>query len=362
MTVRPELLEMLRQSGDGMQSVLRRMERHQLPAALADELVEWIVHLRVSRALSVRTAENYMNAVALFAVWLREAGMDVYAAEPATVESWMQHLFAREGKRARTRGLSLTALRRFYSWRITTGRGAVNPAEHIQGPKREKPLPKKYTEGQLRVLFASCDREKPIGIRDFSILMMFYATGARREELEKLSLSQLVLGEKSGHVRFHGKGAKEREVRFGKSCCDAVKAWLYERDRMPSIYDEDAVWLGMSGRNIGRRFRRFGLYSVVTRAIKRTGLRIDGRTGVHRLRVTFATDLFDSGDADLKTIQKLLGHEKMETTDGYLDISERRQQARMPEDRIKKITGDGVPLPLWARHKKQERDGVTEQE
>lgn len=363
MTASPELLNMLRQSGDGMPAVLRRLERHKLPKALEAALVEWIVHLRVSRALSVRTAENYMNAVALYALWLRKArDKAIDAAEPADVEAWMQYLFAQAGQKARTRGLKLTAIRRFYSWRLSMGKGRINPAADIQGPKRGKPLPKKYTEAQLRALFASCDRDKPIGIRDYSILMMFYATGARRDELEKLGLSQLVLREKGGEARFHGKGAKERVVRFGQSCSDAIKAWLYERDRMAAIHDEDAVWLGLAGHSIGKRFKRFGLYSVVARAIKRAGLRIDGRTGVHRLRVTFATDLFDSGAADLEAIQMLLGHESIETTRGYLAISERRQKARMPESQIRKITGDTGKVPLWLQHKQQEGDGAAGQE
>jgi len=361
MTASPELLNMLRQAGDGMQGVLRRLEAHKLPKAVTGDLVEWIVHLRVSRALSVHTAENYMNAVAMYAAWLRKSReKSIQAATPSDVEAWMQHLYAQAGQRARTRGLKLTAVRRFYSWRLTVGKGSKNPAADIQGPKREKPLPKKYTDSQLRALFLSCDRETPIGARDYSVLMMFYATGARREELETLNLSQLELREQTGKVRFHGKGAKEREVRFGRSCCNALRTWLFMRDRLPSIYDEDAVWLGLTGPSIGKRFKRFGLYGVVARAIKRAGLHIDGRIGVHRLRVTYATDLFDSGAADMEAIQMLLGHESIETTRGYLAISDRRQKARMPESQIKKITGEEAPLPLWLRRKQQERDGASE--
>lgn len=302
------------------------------------EIVDWVMHLVVSRGLSHATGANYADAVAEFCGWLAEAGSSPDQVTRRDVEMWQQQLFVKLRQRAQTRRLKLTAVRRWYDWREGQGKGA-SPARGVQGPKKERRLPRKYSKPQLKAILGSCDRSTLIGRRDYAILLFVLATGARRMEVAGLTLHQLSLKDRVGVVRFMGKGAKERMVSFSKVVVDALGAWFADRDGMP-LADHDAVFIGTAGRNVGRALDRNGLDNALRRAFVRGGLKVEPGMALHTLRSTYATALYDGG-TDIERIRILMGHEDIETTRMYLAITDRQLRTRLPADFLADVTGEG---------------------
>lgn len=355
-----ELHSILREGGPVMKALVQRIES--LPAdqaELRNWLFDWSAHLRVSRNLSPNTARNYVDRVVRFATWLAADSVDQAAAlrnaGPVEVERWLQSLYVQERYSPQTRGLSLTALRQFYRWAVKYGHCQSVATDGLQGPKREKRVARKYTTKQLQKLFSGFDLERPIGCRDFAILMFIYGTGGRREELAKQRLSQLTLNTKGGRVQFEGKGARQRVVSFGATVAEALRNWLAMRDRIP-LTDPEHLWCGLSNACHGTPLTIAGLDGIVHRACKAGGIEtVSGQFGLHRMRVTYATDLYDSG-VDIETIRGLLGHESIETTRRYIDVSERRQKTRMPEDRFQTVIGKQQKVPLWLQLRQNSND------
>lgn len=344
------LERVLLDAGDSLTRALERA-RDRLPAGEYTQLLRWGAHLRVTRGLAPRTGGLYVAAMEEFFMWLRAEGVPLEAVTVSVIERWQQSLFVRGRQTARTRDLKLVAVRRYFTWREQFD-GLPNPARALQGPKRERRMPKKYSTRQLRSLLAACDRSTIEGRRDYALLMFVYGTGARRAEVAALNVADLEIERRGGRVRIKGKGSKERVVPFSGPVCDALLQWFADRESIPGV-DPDAVFvrLQVSGRNYGKRLSPDGLARIMGRVAKRAGIQgaSRGDIGLHRLRATFATDLYDLG-VDLKTIKALMGHEKIETTEQYVDIAERTLRTRIPSSRLKQITGeDDGELPLWAK-------------
>ncbi len=346
--------QMLLGAQDELSRALSRAQRR-----VTDEhygmLVDWAGYLRISRGLAVNTGARYVEAMSRF---LEFAGNPALGdVTPSDIERWHQHMYLEERLKAQTRDKRLVGVRRFFVWREAAGHG-VSPARSIKGPKVEKRVARKYSAEQLRRLFAVCDRTTVKGRRDFAVLMFFYATGARRMEVVNLNIQQLELHQRGGQVRFDGKGAKERTVAFDAPLANALRAWFADREALPLV-DRDAVFVGVRMPNTGRRMLRNGLADIVISAGKRAGIKSaeSGYLGLHKLRVTFATDLYDLG-VDLKTIAHIMGHDDINTTNQYVAISERRLKTRMPGDRLNDLTGEKHDkTPLWLRRKRAQLGG-----
>lgn len=344
------LERVLLEAGDSLSRSLERAQARLAPEEYG-HVLRWAAHLRVSRGLSPRTGDVYLGAVTEFMTWLRAEGVALDAVTAGVVERWQQSLFVRGGQKGRTRDLKLVAVRRFFAWREQL-EGVLNPARTLQGPKREHRKAKKFSTRQLRALFAACDRTTVQGRRDYALLMFVYSTGARRAEVAALNVADLEFERRHGQVRIKGKGAKERIVPFASQVCDALAQWLADRESIRGV-DPEAVFVRLerSARNYGQRLGPDGLAGIMERVATRAGLQGNARgdLGLHRLRVTFATDLYDQG-IDLKTIKSLMGHSKLETTEQYVDIAERTMRTRIPSARLKQLTGeDDGEIPLWAK-------------
>lgn len=338
-----DLAQALRDGGGEVARVLKRAERRRLTDPLRRELVEWAGWTRINRGLSAATAGNYVDDVAEFLEWIGARGVAVEAVGQDEVNEWQQELFVSERESAATRALKLTALRMFYLWR-----GGTDPTQGIRGPKVPVHQPRKYSTQQLRRIFAACDTSTPIGRRDYAVLLTIYTTGARRDEMTGMDLGSLDLRERGGRILFTGKGAKERTVPFEIETARAIRDWLSDRDAL--AVDRDAVWLRLDARGKGQRMGRRGLYQVIARALARAKVRVsDGAQGLHRLRASFATDLYDAG-TDIRAIRILMGHEDINTTERYIAVTERQMRKRMPTARVREVTGRGGPtVPMWAR-------------
>lgn len=319
-------------------------------------LVEWAGYLRINLGRSVRTTANYLRGVYDFIAWLNTGGTGLEDVTAHTINQWQQWCYIKKMQSAKTRDLKLVAVRRFFAWREME-KGQVNPARSIQGPKHEKAVAQKYTTSQLRKIFAAPDTSKPIGLRDKAVLLFMYATGARRMELVGLNLSQIELGNQIGAVKFCGKGAKERMLTFEGPAVVVLRDWLLCRDDL-GVIDQDAVFVGLSGAHKSRRLKQSGYRDILYRAAKTARMRnpVKGYLGLHKMRVTFATDMYDDG-VDLETLRILMGHEDINTTRQYLAISQRQISTRMPSTRQNELLGKIMKEPAYVTKKRQQLTG-----
>ncbi|MCG8429752.1 MAG: tyrosine recombinase XerC, partial [Candidatus Omnitrophica bacterium] len=211
---------------------------------------------------------------------------------------------------ARTVNRHLSSLRSFFRFLTREGYVKNNPLLSVSSPKLEKHLPSCMTEEEVRRLIESAlaqDADDERGLRDRAILETFYSTGMRISELSGLNSDDLDMI--SGVVKVRGKGRKERMVPIGETALAAIRRYLVRRSKGGS-----ALFLNKNARRLGVR----GLRSVVDKYIRRSL----SKKGIcaHTLRHSFATHLLNRG-ADLRTVQELLGHANLSTTQVYTHLS-----------------------------------------
>lgn len=328
--------------------VMAKVERDGLPERSLAELWLWLVHLAVDMGSRPETTgATYGYRVARFLGWCAAERQDFTAATTEVFDRWQRWLAVERRNGASYRAQQVAAVRNFYDWRRSRGLADQHLAADVRGP-RIKPKPaRKYTDDQLRGLFRSVaqspgERQR----RDKAILLLFLAAGLRREEMARLSMSSLELSRRRGVVHVEGKGAKERQVPFEGPVVEALTDWLQERESLPYPVDPDALWVSTTGGTRGERLSIDGLEGLLKAHAQRAKLR---NWGIHRFRVTFATQLYDDG-ADIETIRALMGHESIETTRRYLAVSERARRTRLSADRQHRVLGTRpTGRPLWAR-------------
>ena len=336
-----QVVAIVARDGGELAAVLRRFQTLALPDGGLDEGWRWLAYVRVSRGLSSSTAARYLEVLGRFLVYVAGKGLDFRTLTAADIDAWQRHLaFARHNAEI-WRATQLMALRNFYGWRSRFGRG-VNACEGVQAPKFTRRRRRKYTRKDLAAMFATCTGADPLSKRDRAMLLFLLATGARRDECAALRLDQLDLTDRRGVVRFLGKGRKERTVGFEGPIVDILREWLLLRDNLPKT-NAHRVWISLSSSGKGRPLTMNGVEHAVTRAAKRAGL---AAWGVHRFRVTYATWLYDDGH-DMETIARLLGHNDINTTRAYLDVSDRAQQVRLRPDRQHDLLGSKPLMPRW---------------
>ena len=297
-------------------------------------LVGFWRHLVAERNVSPYTSRNYRQAGEEFVEWHRKTHgrpPDWASASREVFRGYLRWL-GRARRDARTVALRFSALRTFYRWLQARGVVVASPVQGIALPRRSRPLPRFLSEAQMRDLLAAPLRElerglhaePPIGrvervelLRDHAVLELFYTAGLRVSELCGLRVGQLDLEERVARVR--GKGRKEREVPLGRLAIAALEAYWTEvgHPRDP----EDAVF----------RATESGPASLIPRTVQRRLKRylalaqLDPALTPHKLRHSFATHLLDRG-ADLRTVQELLGHAQLATTQVYTHVTLERLQ------------------------------------
>lgn len=338
----------LLQEGGRFAEVMRRVEARGLPDRSLAELWLWLVHIVINDGCrAATTAQSYGRTTARFLQWAADGGVDFTAATIGDFDRWQRWLAVECKNRENWRAQQVQALRNFFDWRRSRGLAETNLASELQGPKVKPKPPRKYTDDQLRGLFRSIALAKPIKAkRDLAIVLLLLSTGARREEITTLTLDQFELQRRVGVVRFFGKGAKEREVPFEGPVVAALQSWLETREALPFEFDASALFVGLTGPTRGNALSMRSYEDVLARHARAAKLR---DWGIHRFRVTYATQLYDDG-ADIETIRALMGHESIETTRRYLAVSERARRTRLSADRQHRVLGTKpTGVPLWAR-------------
>jgi site-specific recombinase XerD len=316
------------------------------PAWLA-ECWTWIWWLLASRGLARSTMAAYAASLGAFADWVAKREDLDYTDLPVTViDEWQRDMWYHRKASAGRRAYSLNALRSFYDWRSTRGLGR-NVVAGVKPPKISKRAPRKYTTQQLQQLFKASRKAitSLVSKRDEVMLAVLYATGMRREEIATLRLDQIELDERIAVFRIHGKGAKEREVATEGPVVKLLREWLALRGELDGVMT-DCVFFTARRNWWGQAMGPKTVERMVCAVAKRAGL---GEWGVHRFRVTFATQLYDDG-IDLERIRVLLGHENIETTRKYLAVSNKQRKYRLKAFRQHEVLGTRPEgLPRWAR-------------
>ena len=327
---------------------MRLLERRtwRAPEWLA-EVWAWVLHLVAGRGYRPdTTGANYARALGRFADWVDAEGLDYATLELRALDGWQQRMFEQQHS-TNWRKLQLHAVRSFYGWRASRGLG-TNCTDGLKGPRKVKRQARKYTRGDLRLMMQAtrAAQSELLELRDRTLLLMLYATGARREEIATLRLDQVEVTDKGrvAIVRFLGKGAKEREVPFEGPAVEHLVRWLDARSRVPNLRT-DCVFVAVWNHFAGSPLSVDSIEHIVKRYARTAGL---ASWGVHRFRVTFATRLYDDG-FDLERIRILMGHESIETTRRYLAVSDRMRRVRLKAIHQHDALGTRpAGFPLWA--------------
>lgn len=232
-------------------------------------------------------------------------------------------LLQQNGKNARSIARALSALKQFFLWQIHSGQREDNPCEHIHAPKIGRNLPKNLSENDVEALLASPDNSTPLGLRDQAMLEVLYACGLRVSELIHLSLNEVNLN--AGWLQITGKGDKTRLVPLGEMAITGLNQYLTQarpllamgKDGEPSRCQ--AVFLTQQGGYMTRQNFWYAIKRYATTA------GIKSELSPHTLRHAFATHLLNHG-ADLRSVQMLLGHSDLSTTQIYTHVATARLQ------------------------------------
>jgi len=220
------------------------------------------------------------------------------------------------GKKPRTTARCLSVLKRFYQFLLREGKLRVDPSLNVEAPKITRGLPSVLIEDEVTRLIESPDIRSPIGLRDRSMLETLYSSGLRVSELVPLKLNQVNLSD--GMVRVLGKGAKERVLPLGEEAVDWIVRYLAEgRPALLSGRLSDAVFVTNRGSSMSRQ----AFWNLIQKYVLVSGIK--KQVSPHTLRHAFATHLLNHG-ADLRSVQLLLGHSDVSTTQIYTHVARER--------------------------------------
>ena len=268
-----------------------------------------------ARGAAERTRKAYAVDLAGFVEWVQPQGMGPGDVRYRDVRRFGAGLSSADAAPA-TVARKLAAIRGLYNFLVRTERAAQNPAELVSSPKRAEKLPKVLSAEQMRSLLERIPAHAPLELRDRAMLELAYSCGLRCEEI--VNLDQGAMDFESEQVRVVGKGSKERILPVGEPAQRALERYL-ERGRQVLATDsrERALFVSKSGRRLSNSdiTRRLGLWT--REAAMAAGV------SPHSLRHSFATHLLEGG-ADLRTIQELLGHASISTTQVYTRVDAAR--------------------------------------
>ena len=285
-----------------------------------EELVlDFLAHLELERGLARNTLEAYRSDLLAFGRHLDERGSDVVAVSSREINDYLADLAVGEqgpGSSAATIRRKSACLRSFYRHLRREGLRESDPTAAIAAPKRPAKLPEVISRDEVRTLLAQPTGTEPAALRDRALLEVMYACGLRASEVTGLLISDIDL--EAGVLRARGKGSKERIVPIGRAARAALRAYLDRaRPRLAGQRLETNVFLNLRGGPLSRQ----GLHGIVVRHGRSAGL--DGRLSPHTLRHAFATHLL-AGGCDLRSLQEMLGHADVATTQIYTHLSSGR--------------------------------------
>lgn len=276
-------------------------------------------HIRIEKNLSPHTVAAYLKDLEQFQQFLLTAEPGVEREEVSEdivlIRSFLVSLYRRKMKKVSV-SRKIASLRAFYNFLLREGKVNINPAELLQLPRCEKYIPTVLSVDEMQALLQVEFPADATGARDRAIVELFYSSGIRLSELTGLNREDVQFHDLL--VKVRGKGKKERIVPVGAPALSALKEYLRVRPvsavSVASGNDADPLFLNAKGNRISPR----DVGRVLQRIVERSG--IERKISPHALRHTFATHLLDAG-ADLRSIQEMLGHSSLSTTQKYTSVS-----------------------------------------
>jgi integrase/recombinase XerC len=285
-----------------------------------DAIRAFMTFLELERHASHETVRNYVSDLRQFHTFMTTESSDAHKLDLATVqtESIRAYLHWLDRKREKSTSMArkLASLRSFYRYLQREGMVGLNPAEAIRTPKHPKHLPRVLTKDDAAALMEFPADQTGGSLRDRALLETLYSTGARVSELVGINVEDLRASE--GLVHLRGKGRKERVVPIGDVALRAIQAY---RNQQPLLDSRDLT----TKRDVSPIFRNRRGGRLTTRSVARIVARYSNRlaggsVSPHTLRHSFATHLLDEG-ADLRSIQEMLGHASLSTTQKYTHLA-----------------------------------------
>lgn len=288
------------------------------PAPIPPEVTDYLNYKAVEQGRALTTVSSYRLDLAAYCLFLKDHNLDLQSASAKNISGYMR-LQQTLGRAPASVFRSLVAIRGLHRYMAVENLRTDDPAKDVEVPKVPRSLPKPLTEAETQALLSAVEGQSPTAWRDRAMLEVLYGAGLRVSELIGLSLGDIDTEQRL--MRVLGKGSKERVLPIGKMAFQALRDWFaptargaMEPRQWNSSDDAASVFLN----RFGRRMSRQGAWGVV----KKHGLAagVGSKLSPHTLRHSFATHMMDHG-ADVRTLQELLGHASVGTTQIYTQVS-----------------------------------------
>lgn len=271
------------------------------------------------KGLSRHTLDAYQRDLMLFARWLAKQQKSILETEQSLIQKYLAHRVENHST-ARTNARILSTFKQYFRYQVRSGQRQDNPVELISAPKIMRLLPDSLSEKDMENLLSAPDVESDYGLRDRCMLELMYSSGLRVSELVSLEMNQV--NQNLGLVRLTGKGNKERVIPVGEEALYWLKKYTAGARSLlvkPNVHS-DALFLSSRGSAMTRQ----AYWQHIKKYLLIAGIKTS--FSPHSLRHAFATHLLNHG-ADLRTVQMLLGHSDLSTTQIYTHIAQARLQA-----------------------------------
>ena len=279
-----------------------------------DLIREYLSYCRVEKGLSANSIESYAHDLARLGDWAEKHGENLLELTRTDLREWLIDLSAEKLSENSKRRL-ISAVRGFYKFLMFDGHIKNNPAEDLVAPQKGVYLPRFLNRSEIESLLAVPDTSTEIGLRDRAILELMYASGLRVSEAANVRINDIDLD--GGILTTTGKGSKTRRVPVGSSAIEWVRSYLALRRKKENI-EIDNMFVNAAGSPIDRQT----IYISITQYAEQCGL-----VGVspHTLRHSFATHMIQN-NADIRSVQQMLGHADISTTQIYTHVSTQRMK------------------------------------
>ena len=277
---------------------------------------QFLTHVRVQKGLSANTVSAYQRDLAKFNTFAQKRKLALDAVKRDDLVDFLASLY-RDKLESRTVARELVSLRNFFRFAQTQEFIAEDPSQNLESPKIRRTLPGYLRLEEVDRLLNQPDAKTPLGLRDRAMLEVLYSAGLRVSELVGLRVTDL--DTKVGCIRCIGKGDKERIVPAGRKAVAIVEKYL--REARPKLLGKGKASAALFVNRNGSSLSRVGVWKILSSYGKRAGLRV--ALAPHMLRHSFATHLLERG-ADLRSVQLMLGHSDISTTQIYTHVVEER--------------------------------------
>lgn len=284
-----------------------KIEKFELPL-----IEEFLAYLLMERTLSENTVEAYRyDLCRMEAFFNQHRVMSLTDIVPSLLSEYVRVLFD-VGFAASSIQRNVSSLKSYFAFAVSEGEVDKDPSELVESPRNTRYLPAVLSVQEVEQVLEGVDIRKRGGIRDRAMLETLYATGMRVSELGSFSMEQLL--EEERFVRIFGKGSKERIVPIGEIALHWIKQYIeYERHLFATPLSGSTIFLNVRGKQLSR----MGLWKIITCHSRNAG--IEKEVSPHTFRHSFATHLLEGG-ADLRTVQEMLGHANIVTTEIYTHV------------------------------------------